>query len=226
MRPFVVLFCFLAMIPAAVARQDPEAVRAAIENYLRVQTKGLPGQVTYVVHPPDPRNQLIPCDTLDVSQAPGARPWGRTNVTVRCLAPTTWSIFVPVHIRVMADYLVAARPLAQGQTVTPDDLIRQRGDLSDLPTGILTDEAMAVGRTIAMSIAAGRPLRSDMLRQALVVQQNQTVQVISKGAGFQVSNEGRALSNGHEGQVVQVRLANGQVISGIARSGGTVEVSY
>lgn len=216
----------LAVASAALARQDPATVRTAIENHLRIQTKGLPGQVSFTVGALDPNNQLISCETLDVSQAPGARAWGRTNVTVRCLAPANWSMFVPVHIRVVTDYLIAARPLAQGQAVAPTDLARQRGDLSDLPAGVLTDESMAVGRTVTMSITAGRPLRADMLRQAMVVLQNQTVQVVSKGPGFQVSNEGKALTNGLDGQVIQVRLANGQVVSGIARVGGVVEVNY
>lgn len=77
-----------------------------------------------------------------------------------------------------------------------------------------------------MSIAAGRPLRADMLRQPIVIQQNQTVKLVSRGAGFQVSNEGRALTNGLEGQIVQVRLASGQVVSGVARTGGIVEIGF
>jgi flagella basal body P-ring formation protein FlgA len=58
------------------------------------------------------------------------------------------------------------------------------------------------------------------------VLQNQAVKVVSKGPGFQVANDGRALNNGVEGQVVQVRLGNGQIVSGIARNGGVVEVTY
>jgi flagella basal body P-ring formation protein FlgA len=41
-----------------------------------------------------------------------------------------------------------------------------------------------------------------------------------------VSSEGKALNNASDGQVVQVRAASGQTISGIARPGGMVEVSY
>lgn len=226
MRLLLLLLTLLSLPLAAVARQDPGPVKTAIEDYLRTQSRGLPGQVSFAIGPIDPNNQLAPCQALEVGLPPGARAWGRTNVTVRCQAPAVWSIFVPVRIHVVAEYLVTARPLLQGQAVAATDLARQRGDLADLPAGILTDETMAVGRTVAMSIAAGRPLRADMLRQATVVQQNQTVQVVSRGPGFQVSNEGRALNKGLDGQVVQVRLANGQIVSGIARPGGVVEVGY
>lgn len=216
----------LALALPAAARQDPATVKKAIEDYLRVQTRGLPGQVRFTIGGLDPNNQLAPCGALEVSQTPGARAWGRSSVTVRCQGETRWSVFVPVQIHVVADYLVTARPLVQGQPVSEADLARQSGDLSELPAGILMDPGQAIGRTAGASIAAGRPLRADMLRQPVVVQQNQTVQVVSKGPGFQVANEGKALNQATEGQVVQVRLANGQVLSGIARAGGIIEVGF
>jgi flagella basal body P-ring formation protein FlgA len=58
-----------------------------------------------------------------------------------------------------------------------------------------------------------------------VVRQGQTVKTVSRGAGFSVSSEGRALHNAQEGQIVQVRTPSGQTVSGIARSGGIVEMS-
>jgi flagella basal body P-ring formation protein FlgA len=212
---------------AAFPFQDPAPVKRVVEDFLRVQTKGLPGRVSFSVSPMDPGNQLAPCPApLEAGQPPGTRAWGKTTVTVRCPIDGGWSVFVPVQVRIVAEYLVAARPLAQRQVLTDADLGRQSGDLSDLPAGTLTDPAQAVGRQTALAVAAGQPLRSDMLRQVLVVLQNQAVKVVSKGQGFQVANEGRALNNGVEGQVVQVRLGNGQVVSGIARNGGIVEVSY
>jgi flagella basal body P-ring formation protein FlgA len=41
-----------------------------------------------------------------------------------------------------------------------------------------------------------------------------------------VANEGKALNNAFEGQVAQVRLSSGQVISGVARQDGQVEVNH
>jgi flagella basal body P-ring formation protein FlgA len=210
----------------AFAYQDPLPVKKAVEDFLRVQTDGLPGRVSFTVGNLDPANQLAPCAGLQVSMPPGAKPWGRTNVAVRCQVEQSWSIFLPVHIRVVTDYLVTALPLSLGQTVAAGDLARREGDLSDLPTGVLTDERQAIGRTVTMSLAAGRPLRADLLRQPIVVQQNQSVKVVSQGPGFQVANEGRALNNGTEGQVVQVRLQSGQIVSGVARTGGIVAINF
>lgn len=210
----------------ALARQDPAKVKHAIEAFLGVQVRGLPGEVSYTVGSIDPSNRLPPCSALMVSMTAGAKAWGRTSVMVQCQEENGWSIFVPVHIRVVTGYLVTATPLAQGQSITAGNLARRRGDLSDLPAGILTEEREAIGRTAAFSISAGRPLRSDMLRQPMVILQNQTVKVVTQGPGFQVTNEGRALTNGLDGQVIRVRLANGQMVTGIARAGGIVEVGF
>lgn len=226
-RFFGLILVALALVAtSATARQDPASVRKAVEDYLRVQAKGLPGTASYTIGGIDANNNLAPCPALEVGQAPGARPWGRTTVTVRCAVEAGWSMFVPVHIRVVADYVVTGRGLAQGQVVTDSDLAQRSGDLSELPIGVLTDPRQAVGRTTMMPIPAGRPLRADMLKQVAIVQQGQSVKVISRGAGFEVANEGRALNNAVEGQVVQVRLANGQVISGIARGAGQVVVAF
>ena len=91
-------------------------------------------------------------------------------------------------------------------------------------TQVLTDMALAVGRTSTLSLAAGAPLRADQLRSKPVVQQGQSVRVVSGGAGFSVSALGQAIGTAGDGQVVQVRTAAGTILSGVARSGGLVEV--
>jgi len=227
-RPLSLLcvLCALAAPVTAVAHQDPLPVRQAVERFLAAQSQGLPGAVSFTIEDIDGNNQLAPCVALDVSLPPGARAWGKTHVAVRCLAPDPWGLFVAAKVRVVADYLVTVHPLSQGQAVLASDLARVQGDLADLPAGILTDEAQAIGRTLTLSVVAGRPLRADMLRLPLLVRQNQTVKLVSRGEGFQVATEGRALNQGSEGEVIQVRLTSGQVLSGIARAPGVVEVGF
>ena len=92
--------------------------------------------------------------------------------------------------------------------------------------GIVTDRAQAIGRSPTVSLPAGTPLRLDQLKSKLVVQQNQTVRVVSGGRGFSVSAEGKALTNAAEGQVVKVRTPSGAILSGTAKEGGIVEVAF
>ncbi|MFN3884957.1 MAG: flagellar basal body P-ring formation chaperone FlgA [Rhodocyclaceae bacterium] len=201
-------------------------MKKAIDAWLKIQTRGLPGQVSWEIGSLDPGNQLAPCRQFDIGAPPGARSWGRTHLIVRCLGEAGWRIYVPVHVRVKGDYLITARPIAQGQTITEDDLASQMGDLSELPPNILTDTAQAIGKTAAVAIPAGRPLRADLIKSPLVIRQGQKVRIISRGPGFAVANEGRAITNAREGELAQVRLGSGQVISGTARADGSIEVGY
>lgn len=200
-------------------------IRKAVEEHLQVQIKGLPGKASYTVGPIAAAN-LPPCDGVEASTSPGASPWGRGSVTVRCVSGATWTLLVPVRIRVIGNYVVNARPLGAGQVINDADLVYQSGDLGGLPAGVLTDTAQAVGQVSRVALPAGRPLRADMLKEQTVIRQGQTVKVVSRGKGFEVSNEGRALTNATVGQVVQVRLGSGQVVSGIADANGTVEVAF
>jgi flagella basal body P-ring formation protein FlgA len=214
----------LGLTSATVGAQT--TLSAALNDYLRAQTTGLPGTVTVQIGQLDRHARLAACDAFEPFVPPGNRLWGNTTVGVRCLGPVRWTVYVPVQIRIAGNYLVAARQLAPGQQVGAADLLAQSGDLGALPARVLTDPAQAIGKTARQGVAAGQPLRSDLLSAAWVVQQGQSVKLLSSGAGFSVSNEGKALNNAAEGQVAQVRTASGQVVSGVARQGGIVEVSY
>ena len=218
----LLLQTFLAQsAPAA----DSSAIRRSVDEFLRAQIKGLPGTASYSIGNVDADRLAGVCEGFDVSMGNDARPWGKTHVIVRCRGGT-WSLWVPVQIRVVGEYLVTARPIRAGQKLTEADVRGQLGELSDLPAGILMDKEQAIGRAAVASLGAGRPLRADLLRQPTVVQQGQSVKVVGTGSGFQVTNEGRALTNAVVGQVVQVRLNSGQILSGIVRVDGSIEVRF
>ncbi|MBK1679998.1 flagella basal body P-ring formation protein FlgA [Rhodocyclus tenuis] len=206
--------------------QVPDALFATVDDYLRTQTRGLPGKTSYRIGALDPRTQLAACNAYEPFLPGGARLWGKATVGVRCLGPATWTVYMPVEVSISGSYFVSARPLAGGQPIGPGDIVERQGNLGSLPTSIVTDAAQAIGKTPKSSIGAGQPLRSDLLLAPLAVQQGQNVKLLYRGSGFSVSSDGRALNNAAAGQVVQVRTSGGQTVSGVARADGTVEVSY
>lgn len=217
------LFLALAIGPAAAAEAD--VVLDTAERYARLQTRGLPGKVSITVGRLDVE-RLPPCTAHEAYAPPGTRMSGRTHIGVRCLGPNVWSVLVPVQIAVTGNYVVTARPLAAGQTLQAGDVATLSGDLAALPNGVVTDPAAAVGKTLRNALHAGQPLRDDQLIAPQVVRQGQSVRVISRGTGFAVSSEGKALANAAAGQVVQIRMGSGQTVSGIAQADGSVEVSF
>lgn len=223
----VAVFCYgLFFLPGTSLGQTVDLMAASVEDYLRIQTQGLPGKITYSLLPLDPRTQLSPCNAFQPFLPHGSKLWGKTTIGVRCLGPSNWTIYLQAHIKASGHYLVSARPIRSGQIITADDLMVRSGELSALPQSILTEPAQAIGKTAKNSLSVGHPLRSDQFIAPWAVQQGQNVRIISKGAGFTVSSEGKALNNATEGQVVQVRTTHGQTLSGIARGVGIVEISH
>ena len=223
---FTAAFLAASAIWAVAQAADAAPIQHAIAKFLDAQNKGLPGQASYSIGAINASGLPDDCRSLSVTMDANARPWGKTHVNVRCTAGSTWSLYVPVDIHVLVDYIVSARPLHAGQVISAADIRQRQGDLAELPQGILIDPTQAIGQLSRVSLPADRPLRAAMLPQPLVVKQGQNVKVVSGGVDFQVSSDGRALNNAAMDQVVQVRLASGQVISGIAQKDGTVAIAY
>jgi flagella basal body P-ring formation protein FlgA len=228
---FALLLAAMASAPAlaqqqTAARQDPAALRSVVEQFLQTQTAGLPGKASVKVGAIDPRLSLAACPAPEAFLQPGARAWGKTTVAVRCSAPTAWTVYIQAQVSVLADYVAAAVPLAQGQPLEQGQLVLMQGDIASMPNGIITDMAQAIGRSPTVSLAAGTPLRLDTLKSKPVIQQGQMVRLVSTGAGFSVSSEARAIGTAGAGQVVQVRTPTGAIVSGTAKAGGLVEVAF
>ncbi len=234
MKRLLITAALLALLPAAQAqaqqaaplRQDAAALKRSVEQFLQVQSGGLPGQVTVAVGAIDPRMNLAACPNPQAFFMPGARAWGKTTVGVRCVAPAAWTIYIQATVSVVGDYIASAAPLAQGQAIEAGQLVILKGDLTTLPAGIATDMGQVIGRSTNVSLPPGTPLRLDTLRSKPVVQSGQLVRLVSSGNGFSVSAEARAMSTAGDGQVVQVKTSGGQQITGIAKAGGLVEVAF
>ena len=212
--------------PSAIAQQAEGGIEVRVHEFLHRQVAGLPGEVSIELAPLDPNSQLPACAALEVFLPAGTRAWGRFSVGVRCDSPVTWTAYLQARVAVVADYLVAARPLRAGQVLGPADLGARRGDLTALSDNLLTDPTQAVGHHTRIAVAAGSPLRGDMLRVPHAVRQGQNVTVLGVGAGFRVASEGRAMNNAAPGEKVRVRLADGQVVTGTAQADDTIALEF
>lgn len=221
---FALLLGAAALCHAGVDQAQLDRIHDAIRQLVDRQTAGLPGKVSFDLGAVDTRLNLPPCAAPEAFLPPGARLWGKATVGVRCSGSRPWTIYIPVSVTVLAGVVAAARPLVAGRPIEIGDLFVQEADLGRLPIAVITDPQQAVGRVATISIAAGQPLRHDLLRSPPVIRQGQSVTLRARGAGFKVSALGRAVNTVAEGQVAQVRTSSGRTISGIARVGAIVEV--
>ncbi|MBV8270880.1 MAG: flagellar basal body P-ring formation protein FlgA [Cupriavidus sp.] len=215
---------------AAQAPQSPQSpqspftddpARVAVEQFLLRQASGLPGKVSVQVSPPS-GGRAPECVDPEPFLPAGAALYGRVNVGLRCGGDRPWTRYMQARVSVLTDYYVAARAMGPGEIITAADLEVRQGDLAALPRAVVTDPSQVDGSVAANRIAAGSPMRTDLIKKPIAVKSGQTVNVTVEGDSFQLSSEGKVLTDAAVGNMVQVRLRNGQVVSGMVRSGDTV----
>ncbi len=194
--------------------------RTAIERLLHQESQGLPGRVQVTL---PAATELPACAEPQPFLPTGARAWGRVSVGVRCAGAAPWTRYVSAYVAVIASYQVAARGIAPGEALHEGDASAREGDLAALPAGVVTDAAELGGKVAMNHIAAGAPLRRELLRGALLVRQGQQVRVVVRGPGFSAGVDGRAMNDAAVGATVQVKANNGRLIFGVVREDGSVE---
>ncbi|MBX9716024.1 MAG: flagellar basal body P-ring formation chaperone FlgA, partial [Burkholderiaceae bacterium] len=136
-----------------------------------------------------------------------------------------WNVYLPVTVRVFGQALVAAAPLPAGATLRGDDLRWAEIDLAEDNAPVVTNAALAVGRTLTRPLMAGRGLRQTDLKPRMWFAAGDSVKVLASGPGFSVAGSGQALTPGIEGQTARVRTDSGQVLTGTPVGTRVVELS-
>lgn len=174
----------------------------------------------------DPRLQLAPCARIEPFVPAHARLWGRSHIGVRCTQGATWSVQMPVTVRVYGPALVAARPLAANAPIGPDDFQTAEVEWTREPQGVVTDPAQLDNRVLTRPVAIGQPVPLAALRAPQVIAAGDPVKVLGQGRGFSVSADAVAITAAQDGQSVRVRTESGRVLTGTARAGRRVEVVF
>lgn len=218
----LILTGLIALPTWAGTAQSHAEIRNTVTAFVRAQTRGIPGKVSFEVTEIDRRITLPACPSLEAFLPAGALLNGNSSVGVRCIKKHAWSLFVPVSIRISINMLITNKTLQRGQTVQADDIRSMSSE--SLQAGTLTDSDQAIGKIMKYSVGAGQILRNDMLRAPYTVKQGQAVQLKVQGSGFRVSAEGTALNNAADGETTTARTASGQIVSGIVK-GNLIEVA-
>lgn len=218
---FLLLFASSSSVWAVA--QNHQILHATILAFVQQQTAALPGKVSYQVDEIDPRLVLPQCEKLEPFLPAGSQLLGKTSVAVRCLEKNTWSIFVPVQIRINRTLLVSTKSLSAGHTLSEEDMSAQTLEVTQ--EGGIANIDMVQGKILRTNIAAGQIFKEEMLRAPFSVTQGQTVPLLIQGERFNIRSAGVALNNASMGQSVRIRNNAGGVVSGIARASGVVEIT-
>jgi len=81
-------------------------------------------------------------------------------------------------------------------------------------------------RICTRSLEVGQAIPLNCLRTVPAIGQGDPVKLVGVGSGFSISTDGIALATVAAGELVRVRTDSGRTLSGIARKGRVVEVSF
>lgn len=197
-----------------------EGLATQIESFIKGRFTDAAVQVKVRVRTPPA--QWPQCAAPQLSLPSNARSWGNISVSVRCGQERR---FIQTQVQVIGRYLVSARGIGAGSRLTAADLQLKTGRLDTLPPRTLTTTGKALGAVSLRNISPGQPLTFAMLRRAWVIKAGQRVQVSARGEGFNISGAGTAMNNAAAEDGVRVRMASGQIVSGVAGEDGGIRIA-
>jgi flagella basal body P-ring formation protein FlgA len=212
---------------AAAQPGSVDAVQAQIQQLAQQASAGMPAgtRVEVEVGTLDPRLKLAACARITPYLPTGMRLWGRAQVGLRCTEGARWSVYLPVTVKVFAKAWTVNQPLALGTVVSAAHLQLDEVDIAAEPSPVILQAQAAIGRPLARALRPGQVLRDADLKPRQWFAAGDTVRIVSVGAGFAISADGQALSNGVEGQPIKVRTEGGRVVIGRATGARQVEVT-
>ncbi|WP_425615694.1 flagellar basal body P-ring formation chaperone FlgA [Anatilimnocola sp. NA78] len=139
----------------------------------------------------------------------GVSPWiGRQNFMLLAgeeAAPVRLPIEAEISGTTKA--VVVIRSVERGTTLTAQDLQMQTVSLK---TGVrlVIDPAQLIGLETNRALNAGQLVGADMVRTVRLVKRGEEIQVVSIGAGVQISEPAKALADGTQGDSITVEFVD------------------
>lgn len=203
-----------------------QSVARFIEQEFQSSIDGEPADLEIKVAAPDSRRRLERCEhPLEVFWPYGRKHSRHISVGVRCDSPAPWKLFLQATIRHYKSVAILQRQSRKGEPLQPDMLRLERRDVLSLRSGYISDVEASLGMLVKRSLPAGAVINTNVLAHPSLVSRGDLVQIIAGAGRVSVNTQGTALSDGREGQVIQVRNNSSQrVLQAIVTQPHTVQV--
>jgi flagella basal body P-ring formation protein FlgA len=99
----------------------------------------------------------------------------------------------------------ASRDLKRGEKISEDDLYMVKGNLTRLPSKILTDKNEVIGLMVKHNVRTDTCLKEWMFEKAPVVDKGDIVTILAESGGLWVTVPGKVLMEGFSGDLVKVQ---------------------
>lgn len=121
----------------------------------------------------------------------------------------------------------ADHDLSRGTILAPSDLKLERMNVSRMPSGILKDTDLAVGKRLKLNIRADDYLRQNMLSIPPLIQKGDKVKLVATNGVLTVVTMGIAKSTGGAGDQVDVEnITSKKTVVGRVKDASTIDVLF
>ena len=230
---FLGITVFLSSLGVLAQETSPkpvviEAARLWLNDALAnlPKTAKSPLRMVLVLGELDSRLHLAPCTRVEPYMPVGVRLWGKARIGLRCLEGSTkWNVFLPITVHAFGPAWVIKSGISAGATLMEDDAMEAEVDWSESPSPILSKSSQWLGAIATSALSTGQALRQVSIKPAQVFQIGAQVRVLAQGTGFTITSDGQAMSAGVVGQLTQVKMENGRILSGVVVDNRTVRLN-
>jgi len=119
-------------------------------------------------------------------------------------------VWATATIEVMAEVVVARKPLGRYKLITADDVAPRKMNLARLPGNVITTLDGVVGQRVKRTIAVNQVLRSDLIELPPLVNRGDIVTIVAETNNLQVSTLGEVQQKGCRGERIRVENLDSQ----------------
>ncbi len=229
---FVLALLLLAPGNTATAQEQQshesimQSVALFIEQEFQSSSNGEQADLEVKVSAPDSRRRLARCEQpLQVFWPYGRKHSRHISVGVACEGASPWKLFLQASVRHYKPVAVLQRQLRKGEPLEADMLVMERRDVLSLRAGYMSDIDQSVGMLVNRSLPAGTVVNTNALAHPSLVKRGDLVQILAAGSRVSVNTQGTALSDGRQGQAIQVRNnSSKRVLQAVVTRPHTVQI--
>lgn len=230
--PTTVTYTLPPLLRVRRATQDvpPSELKAVIEAHLATELgPGAADARVRAVETPSPI--LVPAGpwTATVTAPAGAALVGRVRFGIdfrqdERVVRTAW---VTADIARQADVAVATRAVGRGETLTEQDVTRERMDLSELPRGLVTDPTELIGLAVKQPLLPWTPIRREQVGADALVRRGDAVVIVATRGALRITTPGEVKQDAGRGETVTVKnRVSGKQVVGRVVDARTVVVEF
>jgi flagella basal body P-ring formation protein FlgA len=136
-------------------------------------------------------------------------------------------VWATAVIEVLGPVVVTRKPLGRHKPITEDDIELTTMDLSDLPSGVITDPGAVLGKRTRRAVGARIPLQADLIELPPLVKRGDLVVIVAQSNGLKITTLGQVKKKGRLGeQIPVVNLDSKKILHARVIDSNTVKVEF